>query len=79
MGDLTPAAQIALYFIGQSVILLIAMVTAYVKLQIAIATLQNDVVHIYDRTDQQHDDHASLRDKVDGISRHVERLDASSD
>ena len=69
--------EIAIFFIGQSIILLTAMVTAYVKIQVAIATLQTDVGHIHTVTDGLKVDHTTLRDKVDGISRHVERLDAS--
>lgn len=71
--------ELVVFFIAQSVVILGAIVAAYVKIQIALAQLQMDVKHIHNTTDQLKADHEKLGDKVDGISRHVERLDAVSE
>ena len=68
--------EIVLFFIVQSIIILGALITSYVKIQIAIAKLQTNVLHIHECTDQLKADHSRLRDKVNGISRSVAKLEA---
>jgi len=68
--------DLLIFFIAQSVIIIGAMLTAYVKIRIAIATLQTDVKHITRNTDQLKADHVTLSNKVSGISRHVAKIES---
>ncbi len=65
------------YLIGQSVVIIGAMVYAYVKMQISIAHLQSDVGHLGDVGELRAEAQKDLTDKVDGISRSVARLEGS--
>ncbi len=65
-----------LYLIGQSFIIIGAMLVAYLKIRIAIAELKVYVGFVKEITTGLQNDHKGLTKKVDGISRHVERLEA---
>lgn len=64
--------ETALFLIAQSVIIIGAIVTAYVRLSVAIAVLQHN-------TQDLKADHGQLSKKVDGISRAVARLEGRAE
>lgn len=59
-----------MFLIAQSVIIVGAIVLAYIRTAVAIAVLKTD-------TKQLKGDHATLVSKVDGISRAVGRLEGA--
>ncbi len=69
--------QIGTFIIAQSIIILGALIIAYVRIQVELAKLHVSVQYIHKCTGHLKDSHDKLRDKVNGISRHVERLDAA--
>lgn len=71
--------ELVAFFVGQSVVILGAIVTAYVKTQVALAELRVHMANVHETTQYLKEDHKGLLKKVDGISRHVERLDAARD
>jgi hypothetical protein len=65
-----------LYLIGQSVIIIGAILTAYIRTRVSIAELKRDTTHIQATATLLREDHKELSRKVDGISSHVTTLEA---
>lgn len=63
-----------LFFISQSVIIVGAILLAYIRTHVAIARLQEQTGTIRDNTRGLKEDHYVLAEKVDGISRAVAEL-----
>ncbi len=66
--------NIVLFFLGQSVIIIGAILLAYVRTQVAIAHLQEGVAAVRANTVELKNDHSDLVQKVDGISIAVAKL-----
>jgi len=59
--------EIIVYLIGQSVVIVLAIVAAYVGTKVQIAKLEVKVSTLQK-------DHSSLKIKLDGVSRHLAEL-----
>ena len=64
-----------LFLIAQSVIIIGAIVTTYVRTAVAIAELKIRAQQIELNTDALKADHTKLAGKVDGVSRAVSRME----
>ncbi len=67
--------EIAIFLVLQSLVILGALAMAYVKVKVSIAHLQRDVVHLGEIAEHRGENHKTLTEKVDGISRTVARLE----
>jgi len=67
--------EIALFFIVQSVIIIGAILTGYIKLRVALNTCEVGMEHINDTTTRIEEDAKLLTKKVDGISSHVSKIE----
>lgn len=66
--------DIVFFFVAQSLIIVMALVGAYVGLRVQIAKLEiNDEHFMHEVTDLKQG-HSKINDKVDGISRSVAKL-----
>jgi len=70
-----PMPELVIFFLGQSVIILGAIVATYVKVRTSIAGLDVEVKNVRCNTVALRQDHKDLATKVDGVSRHVAKLD----
>jgi len=68
-------SDLVIFFLGQSVIILGAIVATYVKIKTSITTLDVEVKNVKCNTSGLRADHVKLSEKVDGVSRHVAKLD----
>ena len=75
---MTVAQEIALFFVGQSIVIVGAIIVAFVRTQVALAKLEIRCSHIESNTEELKGDHSALRDQVGGISRHVAALEAAA-
>ena len=66
--------EIAIFFLGQSVILLGAILTAYIKTKIDIAEMRVHLLHVKHKADSLSQDHKTLSEQVQGISRNLAAL-----
>ena len=71
--------DIMIFLVAQSFIIVGAIGTAYVRLRVSIAELQIQMTYVEGLVDDLKGDHRKLSGKVDGISRHVERLSTQAD
>lgn len=69
-------SDVTMFFIAQSLIIIGAIVTGYVRTHVAIARLDEKTSAVREHTRGLKSDHKYLATKVDGISRHVARLEA---
>ena len=60
-------SELTIFFLGQSIIIVGAILTAYVAIRVQIAKLQVEVTHLKS-------DHGKLAKKLDGVSRHLAEL-----
>jgi len=67
--------EIAVFFVAQSVIIIGAMLTAYIKLRVALAKCEIGVQHVEATTTRIEANHKDLSEKVDGISHHVSAIE----
>jgi len=67
--------DIILFFIGQSIVIIGAMLIAYIKLRIALNTCEVGMEHINATTTRIDTNYTTLSEKVDGISRHVSEIE----
>jgi len=67
--------ELVVFLIGQSVVIIGAIVTTFVRTQTSIARLEVEVTNVQDNTHGLRQDHKDLAVKVDGVSRHVAKLD----
>lgn len=77
MEGLSAEVEIGIFLLAHTIVLLVAMVTAYVKIQVALAKCEIGVKHVGDTTDRIEASYEKLSDKVDGISRVVTKLEHS--
>ena len=68
-------SDLVIFFLGQSVVILGAIVATYVKIKTSITTLEVEVKNVKCNTHGLRSDHVKLSEKVDGVSRHVAKLD----
>ena len=64
-----------LWILGQTIVLAILIGGAFMRTRERITKLETTCEHIQANTESLKQDHRDLVDKVDGISRHVERLE----
>lgn len=64
---------VILFMIGQTITIVGAVITAYVKLSTKVTTIQSDVHYLKTSRSEQRDNHDKLQEQVHGISRRVER------
>lgn len=69
----------ALWIIGQTVIIVLAIFGAFVRSRERLTQVETSLHHIEVNTDRLKDDHNGLSDKVDGISRAVARLEGKAE
>lgn len=66
-----------LWLFGQSAVIIGAVVAAHVATKVQIAKLQANSENTLARLKDLHLDHRALSGKVDGLSRHVARLEGN--
>ena len=71
--------NILLWLFGQSAVIIGAVVAAHVATKVAIARLQVTSAGNLERLKDLKADHKTLAAKVDGIGRHVSRMEAVHD
>lgn len=62
---------IVLFLVGQALVILAGVLTSHVSTKTAIAELRGMMTQLQLSVQGLREDHGSLKDKVDGISRHV--------
>jgi hypothetical protein len=67
--------NIILFMIGQAVIILVGLFSSHSKLNERIAELRGMTMQLQITATGLRNDHVSLSDKVDGISRHVAHIE----
>ena len=67
--------NIMLFLAGQALVILIGVFSSHSRLSERIAELRGMVTQLQITATNLHNDHASLVDKVDGISRHVSHIE----
>ncbi len=71
-----PLMELVIFLVAQSVVIVGAIVTVHVRTQVAIAALNVHVEHVQETTAELKEDQKDLTHKVDGISRHVAKIEA---
>lgn len=64
--------------IGQTIIIVVSIVAAFVKTERRITTVETKVDHLEQRASKNDDDHDKLEKQVGGISRAVARLEGAT-
>ena len=67
--------NIVLFLIGQSVVIIGALIVAHVRTQVAIAKVTAEVKAVQGTTKELKNDHGNLSEQVGGISRSLARLE----
>lgn len=63
--------SLVLFLVGQALVILAGLLTSHVSTQTKIAELRGMMTQLQLSMQAVHGDHSTLKDKVDGISRHV--------
>lgn len=70
--------EMVIFLIGQSIVIVGAIIAAYVRTRVSIAKLEVGLDNVQEHTKTLKSDHAELYRKVDGISRNLARLEGRS-